>query len=323
MQEGSKDTANCLNVSLVGKARYVTPQAGRVLITQLQKPVSAASVSGYNTVEKILLKAVCKSAKLSKKDPKTFTLRAVNVENINTCDKLKELIKSQLSDDIVKQFDVGYYQGSTVVSIRSQQDQKEIWQEIKKGKKTILWCDGLKEYEKTSSNKRRRVASDDSDSDENEPKASKKISVVKEREMKLEGTLSLLKEKHGSKFTQMQYRIWSEMCVGGYHKSHEEPPTNSMFCRAGGGASQKKKPGQDVTIVETFTEVAKNLTSALSPTPSNHSNSLGTSPVRVIESRSKCYKQLADLNGLKVAGILSEEEYKTEKNSIMSSLKKL
>ena len=66
----------------MGKARYVTPQAGRVLITQLQKPVSAASVSGHNTVKKILLKAVCKSAKLSKKDPKTFTLSAVNVENI-------------------------------------------------------------------------------------------------------------------------------------------------------------------------------------------------------------------------------------------------
>lgn len=60
--------------------------------------------------------------------------------------------------------------------------------------------------------------------------------------------------------------------------------------------------------VENFTEVAKNLASALSSlsTSSGNPASVITSPARAIEGRSKCYKQLlADLKGLKIAGILS------------------
>lgn len=148
----------------------------------------------------------------------------------------------------------------------------------------------------------------------------KKPCVAKERETKLEDTISSLQEKHGNKYTHMQYRIWSEMYLGGYHKSFEDPPTNTMFCRAGGSTTEKKK---HATIVETFTEVAKNLTSALSPATSSQSTGIRTSPARMIESRSRCYKQLSDLNTLKTSGVLSEEEYKKEKDCIMTSLHKL
>ena len=38
---------------------------------------------------------------------------------------------------------MGYYQSSTVVSIRSSQDLAEVWNDLKAGK-VILWCNGLK-----------------------------------------------------------------------------------------------------------------------------------------------------------------------------------
>ncbi len=41
-----------------------------------------------------------------------------------------------------------------------------------------------------------------------------------------------LKEKYGSKFTLMQYRIWGEMITGGLH---EDSPNTTMFARSGGG----------------------------------------------------------------------------------------
>ena len=43
----------------------------------------------------------------------------------------------------------------------------------------------------------------------------------------------------------------------------------------------------------------------------------------MIDSHSKCYKQLSDLNNLKASGILTENEYAEEKASVMSLLRKL
>ena len=223
---------------------------------------------------------------------------------MDTRDKLKEVIKSQLENDLVEHFDVGYYQGTTVVSIRSSQDLKEIWQEMKSGTKIVLWCDGLREHEKILGKRKRNSAfSDDSDS--------VRSPAINEREKKIEEIMATLQEKHARKFTQMQYRIWSEMYVGGYFKSLEDHPETSMFAKAGG--TQKKSAGPTV-------EASKNLTSALS---SSSGATVATSPAKAIESRSKYYKQLVELKNLKTAGILTQEEYDNEKYSIMTHLKKL
>ena len=74
----------------------------------------------------------------AKKDAccKTFTLRNVDIEQVSTRDQLKRVIRTQLTDDIIIKgdFDVGYYQASTIVSIRSPQDVMELWHDIKQGK---------------------------------------------------------------------------------------------------------------------------------------------------------------------------------------------
>ena len=50
---------------------------------------------------------------------------------------------------------------------------------------------------------------------------------------------------------------------------------------------------------------------------------MGTSPAKVIESRSKLYKQLSELQNLESSGVLTDEEYKSEKESIMNLLRQL
>ena len=55
-------------------------------------------------------------------------------------------LKTQCSpewDVAVKEFDVGYYEGTTVVGIRSPRDLTEAWNDLKAGKKVILWCDEM------------------------------------------------------------------------------------------------------------------------------------------------------------------------------------
>ena len=64
---------------------------------------------------------------------------------------------------------MGYYQATTVVTIRSPQDVMEVWNDVKKGVKVVLWCDGLKESNSTTAKPRKRskkIIDSDSDSDE-------------------------------------------------------------------------------------------------------------------------------------------------------------
>ena len=45
--------------------------------------------------------------------------------------------------------------------------------------------------------------------------------------------------------------------------------------------------------------------------------------MKVIENRSKLYKQLSDLQSLRSNGVLLDDEYESERESIMELLKKL
>ena len=62
----------------------------------------------------------------------------------------------------------------------------------------------------------------------------------KEMEEQIESTMEQLQSMHAKKYTQMQYRVWSEMYIGGVHSSLDEPPTTTMFLRAGGVQLKKK-----------------------------------------------------------------------------------
>ena len=75
-----------------------------------------------------------------------------------------------------------------------------------------------------------------------------------------------------------------------------------------------------------ITEAANAITSSLSPRsttiPAASTRHSG-SPSKLIEDRSKLYKQLSELHSLRSANILTEEEYMIEKDTIMELLKKL
>ena len=106
----------------IGRSSYnfrqqVTPGPSRRGMGQVGNKATQSIVS------ELLLKAVYKS---TKKAPKTFTLQDVDIPSVAS---LKRVIREQLKDDIVKEFDVGYYQSSTVVSIRSPQ---EVWNDLRK-----------------------------------------------------------------------------------------------------------------------------------------------------------------------------------------------
>lgn len=146
-----------------------------------------------------------------------------------------------------------------------------------------------------------------------------------DREERVQSVLQTLKDKHGASFTPMQLRIWSEIIAGELHASVDDPPTSSMFLSAGRSdsiASKKKKDG-DSPMIEALTKAAAAISSALSPQTHPVSHTTAGSPGKLIDCRSKCYKQLSDLNNLKASGVLTEEEYSAEKCAIMCVLRRL
>ena len=128
-------------------------------------------------------------------------------------------LKNQLNGDIVEDFDVGFFQGTNVVSIRNVEDMKDVWSDIKKGVKVVLWCDGLK----MSKRKRKPVSGDDSDDNFELTPKTKRAKKAEEHEDAIRDSLKELKDKHGNSFTPMQFRIWAEMLAGETHSSVDEP----------------------------------------------------------------------------------------------------
>jgi hypothetical protein len=162
------------------------------------------------------------------------------------------------------------------VTIRSKEDLLEVWSNIKKGGNIILWCNGLK----VKSTSREGAMSNDSSEDDDEEevqetvkKKRKRASKIEEEEVgepakkrkkgedkdkKVQTTISQLTGKHDKSYTPMQYRVWAEMYLGGVHPSLDTPPTSTMFSRAGGGGSVKKKVGQEV--VSAISDLTSGLT---------------------------------------------------------------
>lgn len=315
----------------------VTQAAGRVVVTPLTSREASqisSAVRPHSLVNKVLIKAFVKGCK---KDFKMFTIRNINTHEVTSVDKLRQVIKGQLGDEVTQnKFDVGYLQGANFVTVRNAEDLVEVWMNIQKGISVILWCDGLKKIGKSSQACRSQAisSSDSSDDDDGASKKRKKKSrnddvednrkkrkKADERDKKVQDTIDLLSEKHGDKtYTPMQYRVWSEMHIGGVHSSLDNPPNSTMFHRAGSGGPRKKNHTSEIA------SAIGSLTNALSPklvTPSSGSTSgSACSPAKLIDNRGKCYKQLSELKSLFESGVLTEE-YTSERSVILGMLKKL
>ncbi len=83
------------------------------------------------------------------------------------------------------------------------------------------------------------------------------------------------------------------MIVGGVYSSLETPPNTSMFLRAGGG--NKNKKANSITLPDAISQISTAISSITSPAPPSTAT---CSPAKSIDSRSKCYKQLGELNNL-------------------------
>ena len=127
------------------------------------------------------------------------------------------------------EFPVGYLKGNSKVSIISAADVNDVWASVKKGESISLWCDRVRVWSKRKADDSESNSDSDNSSDvdtavqknkkrKKRKKKKQKLSAMEERNERIEKNISSLREKHGDKFTMIQYRMWSELIDNGKHR---------------------------------------------------------------------------------------------------------
>ena len=182
-------------------------------------PVSGISQSSPSTV-KLNVKVINPE---KKSQSETYVLRNISCHKISTPDGLKEEILTQFGSDMVSNkldFPVGYMKGGTKVWIRTESDVQDVWSFVRCGDSVSLWCHGV---HIPAASKKRHFSESGSESDDSfakKPKKKKKkrVSKLDEKNNRVEEVVTNLREKHGTQYTTIQYRLWAEMVDVGTHK---------------------------------------------------------------------------------------------------------
>jgi hypothetical protein len=234
-------------------------------------------------------------------------------------------LKAKLMEEFDKQvpstlnFSVGYFEGrqSTKKWLVSTEDLHAMYFSFQLSSKTdiSLWCDGVcNEDEVTPARKRKRLNDDC-------PPTSKRA----EKESEVDDVTSDLKGLHGDKYTEPQYRLWARMIINGLHSSRESPPNIPMI--TGFTPTRRSRQPIEETVASVVSATVKAMKThspnQQSSSPSVTTQPLGVSPSKVVDIRGKCLTQLGNLKQLFEDAVLTEDEWKEQKKSILETLRKL
>ena len=175
-----------------------------------------------------------------------------------------------------------------------------------------LWCDAYVDEELTCGKRKRE------DSSNNPSKRQKKEDDV-------DSVFKQLKEKHDTKFSTPQLRLWARMVTNNLYDDLEEPPKIPAF-------TSTPRRSHQPSVSSAINAAAIAITKALggnvkeneaTNSPVNSPGSVCVSPGKVVELRMKNYEQLRYLQSLFEDGILSQTKYTEQKHTILDSLRKL
>lgn len=219
-------------------------------------------------------------------------------------------------------FSVEYFEGqqSTKKWLVTQEDLAVMYSVMRQSGKTDVcwWCDGY------------------SQEGENHESANEIVALVLHQSVrrKSDDLVAELKEMHVDQhsYSDPQYRLWARMITNGIHASKETPPQVPMI--TGVTPTRRTRSSMEDTAVATTVSAA--MGSAKSPQPQQNvsalpshcaslqgQSNLGVLPGKAIEIRGKCFAQLASPKQLFKYSVLTEEETKEQKSSILTTLRKL
>ena len=203
-------------------------------------PAASSSQLSQDSVEEDLvtanIKVLCPGGK--RNDHKTFVMRDIDLRALPDIKSLKELVLERVGSNTVSatlEFDIGYFQGNKRIWLRSPEDLAELIRLLRSRGGTI-WCEGLSQQDiRTTTQVKRSAPVESSDSDvEEEVQVAKsckkkKRSAFDERLEQVDNVVDELRDRHGTKFTSIQYRVWAETINSGRHTDRDNPPRGSFW----------------------------------------------------------------------------------------------
>ena len=241
---------------------------------------------------------------------KKFSVRHLHniTKKFESVSSLRSALWHELGDVVPDEgdFNVGYFEGRqhTKKWLTTRQDLDAMYSYFQGRMCINLWCDG-------------REATDE----EMLKRPSKKVACEKrkkDQEEELEDIFLQLKEKHGSKYSGPQLRLWARMIVAKTHDDKDNPPNVPMI--TGFAQSQRSENFSDA-----LSNAASAIAKALSPPLPSSSSALPArcSPSKTADIRMRNLEQLRALKQLFEDGILTEEEFLSQKEIVLQALNKL
>ena len=209
-------------------------------------------------------------------------------------------------------FSIGYFDGSqqAKVLLVTTDDIQTMYKKRSAGGSLTLWCDGRTVTAgKTSGRKRKH---DNAES-----------SYREEKESDVDTIFQDLQETHEGDYDAPRLRLWSRMIATGIHNDYHNPPNIPAFTGTSAKRTRKDNLSQALSTaaVAVVDAIKDNKSAACETTPSSSSTSL--SPDIMADVRMKNYQQLRYLHTLFDDGIISESEFSEQKETILSSVRKL
>lgn len=290
------------------------------------------SESGFTVALKVL-------SPRNKRDYRQYSLRNVVPTATSTPELLREVIRSQVGEVVSEttDFPVGFYQESKKIWIQNKQDLLDAWRVLEKSKSLTLWCHGRDTHKRKKHDADLDAGHNDAAESDDEGGRSmgkractagqkKTRSTSEEKAMQVQELKGQLEQKHGTKYSGCQYRLWAEMLFAGVHKDMDEAPQVPMFDR---GTPRKRTSSSGTDLSNALTDVAVAIKNAFNPpspsetcTPTS-TRSTYSSPRKAADLRSRYIQQLKELASLREIGALTSEEYEAERVTVVKLMREL
>lgn len=213
-------------------------------------------------------------------------------------------------------FHLGFIEGrSTQHWIVAREDLNTMYTSAKDGEIT-LWCDKKVDPLESVNQSRKRKNSDTQDGT-----PATKASKADDREEELLQIIDQLTTQHSENYTVPQLRLWAKYIQSKRHDSYEEPPNIPLIT---GTPDSRSKSTRKESFGDALAGAATAIVRALKPqSPKSMTTCNSFSPNSHATLRRKHLEDLRTLHSLLEDGVLTDEEYREQKQSILSTLRQL
>ena len=234
--------------------------------------------------------------------------------------KLIEELKEQVPNSV--SFNVGYFEGQQhcKVWLVAHDDLCAMYSKYPRGLIT-LWCDSRSEPGEGESVSARTT----------KRKRDETSTRCQEKEDEVEDVYQDLWRKHADKYSTPQLRLWARMVSSNLHEDLDNPPDIPAFCGSTPKKSRQQQSlsnalsGAAVAIVKALRNDSQSQANDTTVTQTQLPSVASVSPAKSVELRMKNVERLRYLQQLfdDDVHVLTQEEYMEQKQSILSSLRKL